>query len=65
MDDKIRETLAGPIPPGQADCAQSSDLAGVITSLQEQQRTLESFDLTLAVALLDHAIEEVRKHISG
>ena len=40
----------------------ASRLAQVLSSLENSSATLESLELTLAVALLDHAIAEVRRN---
>jgi hypothetical protein len=42
----------------------SAKLAQLIETLEEGLRTLESLDLTLAAALLDHAIAETKRHQS-
>lgn len=40
-------------------------ISGVILSLEENLKILEGLELTLPVALLDHAIAELRKQANG
>jgi hypothetical protein len=43
----------------------SSSLAEAVAMLEQSSAILESLELTLAVALLDHTIAEVRRHMAA
>jgi hypothetical protein len=62
-------TSIPPLPVMALDGAAVADgpspLAQVLGNLEQNAAILESLELTLALALLDHAIEEVRRHLAG
>lgn len=53
----------GTVPSSVADDRRQI-LMHVVSSLEAQLETLESLDLTLAVALLDHTIAETRRQFA-
>lgn len=50
---------------GDGQLADRSSLAEVVAMLEQSSAILESLELTLAVALLDHTIAEVRRHMAA
>ena len=51
------------VPERTLPADRTSQLAQVLGNLEHNSAMLESMELTLAVALLDHAIAEVRRNI--
>jgi hypothetical protein len=52
------------VPEGTPSSERRSRLDQVLSNLEHNSAILEGLELTLAVALLDHAIAEVRRNIA-
>lgn len=53
------------VPESTLPADRQSKLAQVLGNLEDNSKILESLELTLAVALLDHAIVEVRRNLAA
>jgi hypothetical protein len=60
-----REPDAVLAPEAKALANGRSPLDQVLSNLEQNLATLESLELTLAAALLDHAVAEVRRHVEA
>jgi len=64
MDGTIQEPDKLPSPGSPVAGERQAQLTAVVGALEEALKMLEGMELTLPVALLDHAIAETRRHLT-